>query len=101
MCHQESSGNASLWSLSFLTFIFPVVLSGMGRVFAISREAHGITSIIRADPTNAVSHPGAGEAAEHGCTLPHKSAVYRVQPGYSRDIEMTQRTHQWGQCYSD
>lgn len=65
MRHEESSGNASLGSLSSLTFIFPVVLSDMGRVFAfISREAHGITSIIGADPTNAVSHPGAGEAAQ-------------------------------------
>ena len=65
MRHEESSGNASLGSLSSLTSIFLVVLSDMGRVFAfISREAHGITSIIGADPTNAVSHPGAGEAAQ-------------------------------------
>lgn len=65
MRHEESSGSASLGSLSSLTFIFPVVLSDMGRVFAlITREAHGITSTFGADPTNAVSHPGEGEAAQ-------------------------------------
>lgn len=61
----KRAAGAPASDLSSLTFIFPVVLSDMGRVFAlITREAHGITSTFGADPTNAVSHPGEGEAAQ-------------------------------------